>query len=212
MDKKWDDNRTQLKNNPYAHELLKPSSSSNKRALTSWIISRRNIIQGFSHNRFARHWKLSTATATYLFLQLFFNIFVFSGSTSSFKSTLFRIASVNIINFISPFTNFVWFYFKTLAAFLTFVSSAYWTRSVYIIDFSFFSSIRYGLLFLCHSLHFYWKRNVLICSRKIIICVECLHTRPLLCRTKWKRHSMFGMAKTAAIVNFKFVIKSILKA
>lgn len=101
------------------HELLKPSSTNNKRALASWIISRRKIIQGFSfsHNKFARHWKLSTATAAYLFLQLFFNIFVFNESSSSFKSTLFRIISLNVINFISPFTNFVWFYFKTFGGF-----------------------------------------------------------------------------------------------
>ena len=47
------------------------------------------------------------------------------------------------------------------------------------------------------------KRNVMICNWKKIICVECLHKRLLYCRTKWKQHSMFRMARTTVKTKFQ---------
>ena len=43
----------------------------------------------------------------------------------------------------------------------------------------------------------------MICSTKKIICVECLHTRLLDCRVKWKWYSMFRVARTTVTVNFQ---------
>ena len=39
--------------------------------------------------------------------------------------------------------------------------------------------------------------------QKKIICVECLHTRLLDCRVKWKWYSMFRVARTTVTVNFQ---------